>query len=228
MRHCAVIAILAVAGLLLVACNPPADNSSDTGQQAQPASTGSGSTPGLGGPDVSAEPGGDSAEPAGESAGESGTPGPQRDTASLPQVPAKGKPLPTFEFATLDGKTHSVEEFVGQPLLINIWKINCPPCKAEMPEFVKLYGEYKDKGLEVITLNVEDTADAVKKFMETKQEMPWVTGFNAGTLARSWGVRGVPTSYFVNSDGVVVEIKLGAADRKYFNNLLPAWMGVKE
>lgn len=219
MRHFALIGILAAAGILLAACNPPPDDSSSTTQAVRPAASTAPDAPQGSSPTVEppkpAEAGGEAARP-------------QRDTASLPKVPAAGEPLPTFKFTTLDGKTHSIEEFVGRPLLVNMWMINCPPCKMELPEFVKFYGEHKEKGLEIITLNVQDSAQALQEFMEKTQEMPWVTGFNAGTLARSWGVRGVPTSYFVNSDGAVVEIKLGAASREYLDGLLPAWMGVQK
>ncbi len=232
MRNLAILVILAVVGVLLSACNPSANDAGSAAQTSQPAaSSSSGSSPGLGGP---AEPAGQAEEPEGGATGETAPPpngeeepAPPRDPASLPKMPTPGKPLPTFEFSTLDGQTHSIEEFIGRPLLINMWKINCPPCKAELPEFVRFYAEYKDQGLEIITLNVEDSAGEVKQFMQAEQEMPWVAGYDAGMLARAWRVRGVPTSYFVSPDGVVVDVKLGAASREYLDRLIPEWMGAQ-
>lgn len=179
--------LLLMLPLVAGGCNPPAQPQDES------------ALPGVAGgtkPGQSAPADASTAEPA------------VRDPARLPAKPAIGEQLPTFTFKTLDGEEKSIEEFIGEPLLLNFWRIQCPPCKAELPEFVKFYRQYQERNLEIITLNTADTAQQHREFME-EQEMPWVLGYEAGELADEWGLQGVPTTLVVDRSGLVLEVKLG-------------------
>jgi len=145
----------------------------------------------------------------GSSLGKSGSQASPTMPKERPQI---GKPLPTFVFQKLDGGTEDLARFIGKPLMVNFWATWCPPCRMEIPDFVKFYEENRHKGLQIVSLGVSsDTLEAEKKFLET-QEMPWVLGMDTNDVARFWGITGIPTTYFVNSKGIVVDIQVGAMD----------------
>jgi len=132
---------------------------------------------------------------------------------SAPSVPTVGKPMSSFEFTNLDGETDSYENYRGKPLLVNFWGTWCSWCKREIPDMVELRRGHRDDGLEIISLAVNDTAEAVKSYVET-QEMPWVLGLDSAGLAERWALRGYPTTYFVSRQGMVTHIQVGAMSRE--------------
>ena len=147
-----------------------------------------------------------------------------RDISSLPTKIEVGKQLPTFSFPTIDEKEHSIEEFIGKPLIINFWGINCPPCREEFPEFVKFYKKYKVEGLEIITLNVDSSLDEQRKFLE-HQEMPWVVGSDDSEMFRKWNYRFIPTSILVDPNGTIVDEHVGGMSLDDLENLRPNLFG---
>ncbi|OGK11730.1 MAG: hypothetical protein A2Y63_00230 [Candidatus Riflebacteria bacterium RBG_13_59_9] len=143
----------------------------------------------------------------------------RRDTASLPVKVTPGEQLPTFTFLTMDEKERSIEEFIGKPLMVNFWGVNCPPCRAEFPEFVEFYKKNKAEGLEIVTLNVDSSLDKQRDFLK-QQEMPWVLGTDQdGKLFRKWGYRGIPTTIFVDSGGVVIDVQIGGMSRAQLDSM---------
>jgi thiol-disulfide isomerase/thioredoxin len=147
-----------------------------------------------------------------------------RDISSLPTKIEVGKQLPTFSFPTIDEKEHSIEEFIGKPLIINFWGINCPPCREEFPEFVKFYEKYKGEGLEIITLNVDSSLDQQRKFLE-HQEMPWIVGSDDSELFRKWNYRFIPTSIVVDPTGTIVDEHVGGMSMDDLETLRPSLFG---
>jgi|GEM_PF-7075638 len=138
---------------------------------------------------------------------------PAPPSAPAPETPVIGKPMPQFEFTALDGKTDSLSNHLGRPLLVNLWGTRCDPCVAEMPDLVEFYRAHQDDGVEIIGLAVDDTAEDVKRFLETR-EMPWVLGLDSGDVYRRWALRGIPTTYFIDREGVVVNVRLGGMSRE--------------
>src|SRR5262245_45090021 len=68
-----------------------------------------------------------------------------------------GKMAPDFELDTLDGKKVKLSDYRGKAVLLNFWATWCGPCKIEMPWFVDLQKQYKDQGLEIVGVAMEDT-----------------------------------------------------------------------
>ena len=62
---------------------------------------------------------------------------------------------PDFSVKNLVGKTISSKDFKGKVVILNFWATWCPPCKEEIPGFVEAYNEYKDQGLEIIGLSLD-------------------------------------------------------------------------
>ncbi len=198
MRLLAIWIVVFIVAACALACNPQAD-----AEDAASLPSATGLTP-------DGQPAGE--DPAG------------RDISSLPTKIEVGNQLPTFSFLTIDEKEHSIEEFIGKPLIINFWGINCPPCREELPEFVKFYEKYKGEGLEIITLNVDSSLDQQRKFLE-HQEMPWVVGSDKDELFRKWNYRFIPTSILVDPNGTIVDEHVGGMSLDDLENLRPSFFG---
>lgn len=97
----------------------------------------------------------------------------------------------------------------GKVVLINFWATWCPPCRAEMPSFQKLYDDYRDSVVFLFVTN--DSAKKVKKFMEKNNyDLP---SYNEYTKAPdAFQVSSIPASYLIDKNGAIVIDKVGAAD----------------
>lgn len=126
-----------------------------------------------------------------------------------------GKPAPTFKMTDLNGKTVTNESLKGKVVLIDFWATWCGPCKKAAPSLQALHEKYGKDGLVVIGANTfERTEDKVAPAREYKKEHGYGYLFtvNNDDLARSWGVRGIPTMIVIGRDGVVQKVQVGFGD----------------
>lgn len=129
--------------------------------------------------------------------------------------PLKDKQAPDFKLATLDGKEISLKDLKGKPVVLNFFASWCPPCIIEMPDLNEFATEYKDQ-VHVIGLNVttNDKIEDVKKVVNEKQLKFPIALDEKGEAALAYNIRPIPTTYFIDKDGVVRDIIIGAARSK--------------
>ncbi|MFO7602633.1 MAG: TlpA disulfide reductase family protein [Gammaproteobacteria bacterium] len=115
---------------------------------------------------------------------------------------------PEFSLKDLNDQTRNVTEWDGQVMMINFWATWCPPCVKEIPAFIELQEAYKDKGLAVIGIAI-DNKDGVIAFLDPMGiNYPILMGDAEGiALAQAYGNRyGVlPYTVFVDRSGKIVE-----------------------
>ena len=119
----------------------------------------------------------------------------------------------------LAGNKHDLTEWVGrEPVVVNIWGTWCPPCRREIPGLVKLYGEYKKRGVEIVSLAMERSAGPEQVKMFTEQAgMQWVQLIANQDIAVALGFSGsVPTTIFFDASGREVARHVGARDYDTF------------
>ncbi len=132
-----------------------------------------------------------------------------------PEVPA---PILQTELNSLDGTTFKLEDYKGKVVLINFWATWCGPCKAEMPELVKLQEENKEKGFEIIGINADqrDTPDAIKAFGE-KMNLNYKLAQSDGDFFSSFlklsGFGGIPQSFMIDREGRLNGVFLGGGTK---------------
>lgn len=123
----------------------------------------------------------------------------------------------TFTAMDIDGAPRQATQWVGkQPVVINFWGTWCPPCRKEIPDLVRFYDEYKPKGLEIVSLAVNDNPDAVRSYA-ANAGMNWVMLMgDDGIYQKYGGIRGVPTTIFIDRNGKEVKRMVGAASYQDF------------
>jgi cytochrome c biogenesis protein CcmG/thiol:disulfide interchange protein DsbE len=131
------------------------------------------------------------------------------------QLPKVGFVAPSFTLQSLEGTTYSYPMTEKKPVVINFWASWCGPCKIEAPELVKLYDRYKGK-LEIYAVNLT-AQDRVQDDNEFADDF----GFTFPVLLDEVGkkqvsdvyqVQAIPTTFFVNSNGIIVDKMTGLAD----------------
>ncbi len=119
------------------------------------------------------------------------------------QTAKVGEPAPDFTLRTPDGESVSLSDYRGKTVLVNFWATWCPPCKTEMPDMEQLYQKYKDQGLEIIAVDQQEPASAVQAFFEEMGLTFQPVIDSTGEIFNLYRVVALPTSYFIDENGVV-------------------------
>ena len=125
-----------------------------------------------------------------------------------------GEPAPDFQFQGPEEQPTSLSDLKGKPVLINFWQIRCPPCRMEMPYIQQVYDEWQDKGLVVLAINIGESPSQVTEFMQSQGLSLPVLLDTEGKVAGQYGIRLIPTSFFIDRDGIIQDMKVGAFQSK--------------
>ena len=133
--------------------------------------------------------------------------------ATLDPVGSVGRAAPDFQLPTLDGKQIKLSDYRGKAVLLNFWATWCGPCKIEMPWFVELQKQYRDRGFEVLGVAMEsspkDTAEFAKRL-----GLNYAVVMGNDAVADSYGgVNGLPISFYIDRKGRIVAKSLGLTSR---------------
>ena len=118
-----------------------------------------------------------------------------------------GKPAPEFTATTLDGKSFKLADLRGKVVLVDFWAAWCGPCVAELPNLKKLHDEYTDRGLVVVSISFDRSAEAACKYVAEKQmswTQIWAEKADKGPLAELYGVNAIPATFLSGPDGKVI------------------------
>ena len=124
-------------------------------------------------------------------------------------------PAPELTLTDLDGITHSLDDYRGQVVLVNLWATWCPPCKEEMPALQAYHDKYKDKGFTVIAINDGDPTPDVEQFViDYKLSFPiWLDPTYIAT-EDAFKTLNLPSSFVIDRDGIVRWQWVGEINRK--------------
>ena len=120
------------------------------------------------------------------------------------------RPAPAFKASLFDGGTVTLSNFKGKLLVLNFWASWCPPCVAEMPAVQRAWEKYSKKGVNFLAIATEDTRkDAVNFLRANKIRFPVAYDEDSDAILRKYQGRGLPSTYFINRHGVVVDRHTG-------------------
>ncbi len=132
------------------------------------------------------------------------------------QAPIRGKTAPDIELKNLDGETVTLRSFRGRPIMLNFWATWCGPCRIEIPVFEEVYNdpEWAGHGLEILAIDVQESTSQVRQFMEVYTMSFPVFLDSRAMAARIYNIAAFPTTFFIDKDGIIREIRIGAFTTK--------------
>lgn len=133
-------------------------------------------------------------------------------TAGKPlSSPREGFSAPDFSLDLVGGGQITLSDLHGKVVLVNLWASWCPPCREEMPAIEAVYRNYKDSGLEVLAVNTtyQDSEEAAAAFVQEFGLSFLVPLDRSGAVSRQYQLRALPTSYFIDRQGVIRSVVVG-------------------
>ena len=139
-----------------------------------------------------------------------------------------GTAAPSFTLPDLDGRSVSLSDFSGKVVVVNFWATWCPPCRAEVPDFVRFQSKYRDRGLAFVGLSLDaGGARDVRPFVEDNN-VNYTMLLGNDDIARAYGgVEGIPTSFLIDRKGRIVQRFQGYTDPRIWEHTLQEVLAAK-
>lgn len=126
------------------------------------------------------------------------------------------RPAPDVELQTLDGQTFRLNEMRGRVVLLNFWATWCIPCREEIPELNQMQRDLEARGLSVVGVSWDDTAEGVRAFQNRIPLEYRVLVGGDGVGSQFGGVASFPTTFIIDREGRIRQTIIGARDRAGF------------
>ncbi len=119
-----------------------------------------------------------------------------------------GKRVPDFTLTTFDGAQYSIEDYRDKVVLVNFWASWCKPCEQEAAELEQAWRNFKDQDVIFLGIDYVDTEPEALAYL-SKFDITYPNGPDLGTrISQAFRIRGVPETYIVGRDGMIVDIKI--------------------
>ncbi len=119
----------------------------------------------------------------------------------------------TFQLTDLEGRPISLAALRGKAVWLDFWASWCPPCQAEMPVLRQIAARYRDKGLEIIAVSVQESSvDDVRSYAARYDLRYTIAADLSGDIFRLYRVYALPTQFFIGPDGVIRSVVQGPLD----------------
>jgi peroxiredoxin len=128
--------------------------------------------------------------------------------SALPPAPAVGHPAPDFTVTDTSGKSFKLSALRGTPVVLNFWATWCSPCRAELPE-LQAGSERLAGQVAIVGLNQGETPEQVEAFAEQMGLTFQVPLDETMDVSRTYGVRSLPTTFFIDRSGVIRDMQIG-------------------
>jgi peroxiredoxin len=132
----------------------------------------------------------------------------------------------TYQLNDLDGKPITLAALRGKVVWLNFFASWCPPCQQETPILRSLANTYRDRGLAVVGVSVQETTPTDVAAYAQRYQLPYTIGFDgSGEVLRAYRVFALPTQFFIDVNGVIQQIVPGPVDeggaRALIESMLP-------
>jgi peroxiredoxin len=129
-------------------------------------------------------------------------------------APVVGRRGPDFSLTSLDGEPVSLAALRGRPVVLNFFATWCVPCRYELPAFQAMAQRHAERGLAVLLVDLQEDPADVGQFLESLNvELPAAVD-ETGHVTKAYRVRGLPSTFFVDREGVIRAVQLGALDER--------------
>lgn len=129
-----------------------------------------------------------------------------------------GVNAPAFSLETDDGEMLSLTDLKSELTIIDFWASWCKPCRAENPNLISLYGEWKDNGLEIVSISVDKEEDKQKWLNAIEEDqITWLQAWDKDKIAnKDYGITSIPRTFLVDDTGKIVAKDLRGEDLNKF------------
>jgi peroxiredoxin len=153
-------------------------------------------------------------------------PGTGTEDARLTATPAPaavvGIRAPDFTLKDLDGKDVTLSGLAGQVVLINFWATWCGPCRIEMPALQRRYEAFKDQGLVVLAVNLDEPITEVSAFANDFGLTFSVLLDPGASVNDLYRVKGYPSTFIVDREGIINQLRIGSMTERQLDDYLSA------
>ncbi len=133
--------------------------------------------------------------------------------------PYEGSLAPDFELESLAGDNIKLSDLLGKTVVINFWSLGCGYCLQEMPDFQAL-DDSKPEDVVILMINLDRDLNRINAYIKDQGFTFCVLKDETGDVARSYLIRGIPTTFVVNNDGIVIHRIEGAVNLERLNNII--------
>ena len=131
-----------------------------------------------------------------------------------------GDRAPDFELFDLQGRAIRLSDLRGQVVMLNFWAVWCGFCRIEFPVMQTAYERHQNDGFVVLAIDIQETQEAVQAFAEDVGMTFPVLLDSRGQVASAYRIRGLPTSLFIDAEGVIQAVRMGPVDEALLEQYL--------
>lgn len=125
-----------------------------------------------------------------------------------------GEPAPPFSLPTAAGDTVALDKLHGRVVYVDFWASWCGPCRRSFPWMNEMHAKYGPSGLTVIGVNVDKRRPDAERFLQQTPAAFTIVYDSAGKTPEAYAVKGMPSSYLIDSAGKVVAVESGFRDEQ--------------
>jgi thiol-disulfide isomerase/thioredoxin len=121
-----------------------------------------------------------------------------------------GQAAPGLKLPLVGGGEVDLAGYKGRPVILTFWATWCDPCRAEMPVFERAQQQYRDQGLAVLGVDFQEQDPQIQAFLaEIGVTFPSMVD-RTGEVARQWRATGLPTTFLIDRQGIIQDVRVGA------------------
>jgi len=147
-----------------------------------------------------------------------------KSAAAAPVTAPKSEGAANLDLTLKDmhGNTVRLADYKGKVILLNVWATWCGPCQLEIPELVEAYAKYKDQGVVVLGVSLDDTAEMLREYAPKKQ-MNYPLLLMQDDFDEAYGpIIGVPITFFIGRDGTIARKHFGPVSKEQVDQEIKA------
>jgi len=154
-------------------------------------------------------------------------------SSEQPTLPKNAVKAPDFTLAKLDGSWFKLSDFKGKVVMLNFWGTWCPPCRREIPDFIKLMEKYNKDGLEIVGVTLTSgSAEKIQQFVDSNGMnytlLTDIDNNETQAVTSRYGevtgerINGIPTTFIIDRNGYIVKRYVGPrSEAIFYNDLKP-------
>ena len=140
-----------------------------------------------------------------------------------------GKAAPSFTLQDLNGKPVSLSDFKGKVVILDFWATWCGPCVIEIPHFIELYEQYKDRGFAMVGISLDRQGVGIVKSFIQKYRVNYPILMTDGQVDKAYGgITYIPTTFVIDAAGNIRQKYVGYQDKAVFEADIKAFLAEAE